>query len=250
MDLTIWYVIFTIIGILIFLIIIFGFPRKKMERIPSMEAIDEKSVIKAFEHMTNFLPFKMLRRKVIKNLKKMKPKGTLVDIGCGSGKLIIQIAEHFDNLTLIGVDIAEDMIALAKENSLKKGQRDKIEYKIGTAEELSFSDDSIDFIISTLSLHHWSNPLIIFQEIYRVLKENGKFLIFDFRRDSRKFFYGLFRFATKVVIPKALKKVKEPLGSISASYTTLEANQLLKQISFQKVDIMPYLAWFFISGRK
>ncbi|GAH99324.1 unnamed protein product, partial [marine sediment metagenome] len=63
---------------------------------------DNPEVAKAFEKMTNFLPFKLLRRKVISRLKKFNPSGKLVDIGCGSGNLIIQIAEKLPKLNLVG----------------------------------------------------------------------------------------------------------------------------------------------------
>ena len=249
-DVNFLMIIFSILGIIVILIIIFGFPRKKSERITSLEGIDDPAVAEAFEHVTNFLPFKMLRRKIVKRLKKMEPSGTLVDIGCGSGNLLIKIAENFDSLNLIGVDITDEMLDLAKQKSEEYHQGDRIKFKLGTAEKLPFSDNSVDFIVSTFSLHHWSNPINIFQEIFRVLTSDGKFLIFDFRRDARKFFYGLFHFATKIVVPKALKKVNEPLGSISASFTPEEVNQLFLQTYFQDITIKPYLAWMFIEGRK
>ncbi len=249
-NLMFWYIFFSIIGLIIILILIFGYPRKKNERIPCIEGLDDPGVTKAFEKMTKFLPFKMLYRKILSKLKKFQPNGLLVDIGCGSGNLIVRIAEKFQNLELFGVDISEDIIQLAKQRALDKSVDEKIEFKIGTAESLPFSDHSVDFIISTLSLHHWSDPLKVIEELHRVLKNNGTLLIFDFRRDARKFFYGLFTFATKIVVPKALKKINEPLGSISASYTPDEVNEIFSQTTFQNIEIHPYLAWMFINGKK
>ncbi|MBA7699333.1 hypothetical protein ES703_108028 [subsurface metagenome] len=94
------------------------------------------------------------------------------------------------------------------------------------------------------------NPIKAFKEIYRILKESGTFLIFDFRRDSRKFFYGFLTFITKVVAPKALKNINEPLNSIQASYTVDEVHQFFSQVSFQNTEIKPFLTWMFISGKK
>ena len=246
-----WCIFFAIIGIVVILIIIFGFPRKKKSpRKPNIEGLDNPEVAKAFEKMTNILPFRLLRKKVISKLKDFNPKGTLVDIGCGSGNLIIQIAESFPDLNLIGIDIASEILEFAKKRALDRSLGKRIEFKIGNVEKLPFSNESIDFIISTFSLHHWVNPLKGFNEIHRVLKRDGTLLIFDFRRDSRRFFYGFLTFITKVVAPKALREVHEPLGSIQSSYAYNEIFQLISQTSFQIPKVKTFLAWMFISIKK
>jgi SAM-dependent methyltransferase len=88
---------------------------------------------------------------------------------------------------------------------------------------LPFPDGNLDFVVSTLSLHHWPNPAQAFQEIYRVLKPGGQFLVFDLRRDARRFIYGIARFATAVVVPLAIRRIGEPFGSFLAAYTPGEA---------------------------
>lgn len=245
-----WHAFFVIIGIISILILIFGLPRKKSTRQPNIEGLDNPEVAKAFEKMTNFLPFKLLRRKVISRLKKFNPSGKLVDIGCGSGNLIIQIAEKLPRLNLVGVDISSEILSFANKRAIEKKVDKKVEFKNGTVENLPFPNNSVDFIISTFSLHHWLNPIKAFKEIYRILKESGTFLIFDFRRDSRKFFYGFLTFITKVVAPKALKNINEPLNSIQASYTVDEIHKFFSQVSFQNTEIKPFLTWMFISGKK
>lgn len=246
----IWEYAVGIVGILLLLFIILGAPRKKCDRVPSMEGIDDPAVAEAFEKMSNFLPFRVLRKSVVKRLRQLQPTGMLVDIGCGSGKLIIEIAQKFSSLNLVGVDISEEMLAMARMNSNATGLGDLIDFKVGSAEHLPFTDDSIDFLISTLSLHHWRSPSDVFGEIYRVLKPGGTFAVFDFRRNARKAFYGLFTFATHVVVPKALKKVHEPLGSILASYAPGEARSFLSNVPFTNVSVEHTLAWMFILGHK
>ncbi|MDD1778455.1 MAG: methyltransferase domain-containing protein [Candidatus Helarchaeota archaeon] len=246
-----WYYFLGILGFIILLIFIFGFPRKKNTiRAPNFEGLDDPQVAKAFERMSNLPPFELLRRKVISKLKTFTPQGTLVDLGCGSGNLIVQIAKKLPSLNLIGLDISSEILEFAKKRAMEKKIAEKIEFKLGNAEKMPFEDNSIDFLVSTLSLHHWENPSVILKEIYRVLKENGVFLIFDFRRDSRKFFYSFLTFVTKVVVPKPLKKVNEPLGSLRSSYTLAEVLQLCAQCPFQEVKVTSFLAWMFISGKK
>ena len=75
-------------------------------------------------------------------------------------------------------------------------------------------------------------------------------MIFDFRRDARRIFYGLLTFATKIVVPKPLKDVNEPLGSIQSSYTLLEVKEMLKKVDSLEIKINPWLMWMFITIKK
>lgn len=232
------------------IILIYSLPRKKNLREPSMEGIDSPEVAAAFEKVTNLLPFKLLYRKVLSQLKLYNLKDSLLDVGCGSGNLIIQVAKKYPSLDLIGVDLSSEILELAKKKAVENNLNEKIVFKIGSVENLPFPDKSVDFILSTLSLHHWKIPKQAFEEIFRVLKDGGVLLIFDFRRDARKFFYGLLKFATKVVVPKALKEINEPLCSLKAGYVFSEISQIISQTSFNNVDIKPYLAWMFIKLEK
>ena len=240
------YFFFGIIGIIVAIILIFGLPRKNSGRLPNIEGIYNTDVAKAFERMTNLPPFKLLYQKVVSCLKEFNPSGKLVDIGCGTGNLIVKIAEKYSDLELIGVDISSETLEYAKKRATRKKLDRKIEFKIGNVEDLPFPNNSVDIIVSTLSLHHWENPTKAFKELYRVVKENGRLLIFDFRRDSRKFFYGFLKFITKVIVPKPLKKVNEPLGSLQSGYTPREIYEIFSQISVKNVEIKPFLAWMFI----
>lgn len=232
------------------IILIYSLPRKKNLREPSMEGLDSPEVAAAFEKVTNLLPFKLLHRKVLSQLKLYNLKDSLLDVGCGPGNLIIQVAKKYPSLDLIGVDLSSEILELAKKKAVENNLNEKIVFKIGSVESLPFPDKSVDFILSTLSLHHWEDPKQAFEEIFRVLTDGGVLLIFDFRRDARKFFYGLLKFATKVVVPKALKKINEPSGSLKAGYVFSEISQIISQTSFSNVDIKPYLAWMFIKLEK
>jgi len=68
------------------------------------------------------------------------------------------------------------MIKIARRKA--KGDNN-IKFKVANAANLPFDDGSIDFIISTGSLHHWKNPINVFNECYRVLKRNKEAWIYD-----------------------------------------------------------------------
>ncbi|MCL7454704.1 MAG: class I SAM-dependent methyltransferase [Anaerolineae bacterium] len=111
-------------------------------------------------------------------------------------------------------------------------------------------------VVSTLSLHHWGDPVSVLDEIARVLRRpkpadgrpGGSFLIFDLRRDMALPFYLLLWFATHRVVPRALRRVHEPLGSRDASFTPLEAAHLAGQSRLAKWRVTRGPLWLTIEG--
>lgn len=112
----------------------------------------------------------------------------------------------------------------------------------------------MDNLVSTLSLHHWSMATCSFQEMYRVLKPGGQLLLFDLRRDPRRFFYWLICIATRAVPfflgTRALKRINEPLGSILASYTLPEVSELVSEVPFTRATLKGGIGWLFLWGQK
>ncbi|MHA1232885.1 MAG: class I SAM-dependent methyltransferase, partial [Candidatus Helarchaeota archaeon] len=239
-----------IIILFIIVLIVLGLSRVKISRIKNIEGFDSPEVAKAFEKQTKLLPFRLLYKRVISELKKLDPKGTVADVGCGAANVLIRLANKYPNLKLIGIDVSQEILNKAIINAEKANVKDKIVFRVGSVEKLPLDNQSLNYIISTLSLHHWNAPIDAFKEFYRTLKPGGVMIIFDFRRDLRKFFYGFLKFITKVIVPKPLKKINEPLGSVKSSYTINEINELLEKSSFENYEIKPFLAWMFIIAKK
>jgi ubiquinone/menaquinone biosynthesis C-methylase UbiE len=128
-----------------------------------------------------------------------------------------------------GVDLSDEMLAQAEGHARQAGLGDRVSFCQGDAARIPFPDGSLDLVVSTLSLHHWSDPVAVLDEIARVLRPGGAFLVFDLRRDLAAPFYLLLWFATTCVVPLALRRVNEPLSSRDASYTLQEAARLVEQ---------------------
>jgi ubiquinone/menaquinone biosynthesis C-methylase UbiE len=132
------------------------------------------------------IPAKILRkpeRKIVDDIVKKIRNGTVVDLGSGTGYLSIEIAKRASGLQVYGVDLSRQMVKIARRHA--RGV-ENVQFEFGDAAALSFEDDSIDFIISTGSLHHWNKPDKVFDECYRVLKKDGQGWIYDPCRDALK----------------------------------------------------------------
>lgn len=91
---------------------------------------------------------------IVGRLKNHCPKGVLVDIGCGPGHRLASFTEALPHLRVIGVDIAEDMIQRATNKLSSLGFNEHVEFRQGDAAKLPFQDGTVDFVVTTLSLHH------------------------------------------------------------------------------------------------
>jgi len=223
----------------------------RIARKANVEGIASPESARAYDLISRWPQFRFLRRLVVSELKKHHPDGTVVDVGCGPGYLIAVIAKSLPNLRqIIGVDVAEEMLEVAANNLAAAGLRERVKFQHGDVSALPFKANAVDFVVSTLSLHHWVAPQSALLEIHRVLKPGGQFLIFDLRRDSRRFFYWLLHFVTRFVVYPALRSINEPLGSVLASYTPDEVAALVSKAGFQRWHIKPGFGWMFIWGCK
>jgi ubiquinone/menaquinone biosynthesis C-methylase UbiE len=187
----------------------------------------------------------------VRELKRHNPSGTLADLGCGPGYLLQLIAKEIPRLDLIGVDISEEMLRKAATNLSTLGRDNTAQFKQGDIQKLPLEDDSVDFVVSTLSLHHWSDPKSAFKEIHRVLRHEGQFLLFDLRRDPQRWFLWLTSFAQKVMLrafgAEAIRRLNEPTGSVLSSYTPSEIEAVLEATPFTR-KLKEGAAWFFLWG--
>jgi ubiquinone/menaquinone biosynthesis C-methylase UbiE len=230
-------------------IAVFGARRVELTRKPGFEEIEDREAAEAYERISGWPQFGLIRRMVLRKLQKQQLAGKLADIGCGPGRLVTLIAREDSHLQVIGVDMADEMIRVATSYAVSKGLSERVEFRKGDV-GIPFADGEIDFTVSTLSLHHWSDPRGGLAEIARVLKPGGGLLLFDLRRDPRRFFFWLLSFATAVVVPAALRRVREPLGSMLASYTPAEMGGILRESPFSEWKVQEGTGWMFILARK
>jgi len=221
---------------------------RPLERSASAEGLDDPEVAQAFGRMARLPQFRLLRRIAIQRALALKQEGKAADLGCGPGDLVLEMAGLAPGLHITGVDLAPEMLAQAAARAEESGVGDRVGFRLGDAQQLPFPDGSLDLVISTFSMHHWSAPVAVFDEVARVLRPGGAFVIFDLRRDLAAPFYLLLWFATNVVVPAALRRVKEPLGSRNASYTPQEAADLAAQSRLRRWRVTRGPLWLTVEG--
>jgi SAM-dependent methyltransferase len=102
--------------------------------------------------------------------------------GGGPGRLSIGLARRHD-LDVTGFDLDPAMIERARANAQTRADDDerRPSFVVGDVASLAFPDGSFDLVVSTLSMHHWADPMAGLAEIGRVLRPGGRALVWDFR---------------------------------------------------------------------
>jgi len=101
----------------------------------------------------------------------------ILDVGCGTGRLLRTAADQFPDARLEGVDVAEGMIEQAKASA---GPSSKISYQLATAEDLPFPAGQFDLAFSTMTFHHWADQRRGVAELARVMAPSGRWILADF----------------------------------------------------------------------
>ena len=117
--------------------------------------------------------FDRVQRRVLSLAKVQANPKIILDVGCGTGRLLRKAKQQWPNASLVGVDAAEKMIEQAT-RLLPEAQ-----FHVALAEALPLPDTSVDLAFSTLSFHHWTNQAKGISEVARVLRPAGRFLLAD-----------------------------------------------------------------------
>jgi len=110
-------------------------------------------------------------------LLQIKDAENVLEIGLGNGKFTKDILNYGHNVNYTGIDISETMIAEAKKNNrnlLETGYVDLIDADI---EKMPFWDETFNKVCTINTIYFWKNPLGALKEVYRVLANNGTFVI-------------------------------------------------------------------------
>ena len=111
---------------------------------------------------------------VISNL----PAGRVLDVGCGTGRLLEMLSKRPDNPQLFGVDRVPAMLDVARQ---RIGQRATL--LEGEAAKLPFDNCDFQLVVSTNALHYFPDADAALREIRRVISPSGNLIITDWCRD-------------------------------------------------------------------
>ena len=130
-------------------------------------------------HIISFNLDRIWRRRVMRIVRRAKAT-KIMDIATGTGDLAIAMAKRINRTHILGIDLSEEMLAVARRKVQKQGLEERIMLEKGDAENLAMVEsNSIDAATVAFGVRNFENLEQGLREIHRTLREGGKFVVLE-----------------------------------------------------------------------
>lgn len=197
------------------------------ERIPEFSPLEDEALTEYYSRMAKrYMRFPVKR--VLSRIRALGiEQGLALDVGTGPGIFPLGIADSLPELEFLGIDLSPAMIETAQANARERGLDERVHFQIGSAYALPLPDKSVDLVLCVHTMHHLEDPLAFMNEAARVLKQGGKYVIVDLRRDAPKPLAIFFNLLWHLFIRE--ERARDGLwNSLKAALTVKECEGLLR----------------------
>jgi ubiquinone/menaquinone biosynthesis C-methylase UbiE len=155
----------------------------------------------------------------------LKSGDVVLDLGSGAGKDVFLAAREVGSSgRVIGVDMTQEMLALARRNA-EKLKMGNVEFRQGTIEELPLDVTSVDIVISNCVINLSPDKPKVFREAFRVLRKGGRLVVSDIVLDKP--------------LPKSLKNDADLYTAcIAGALSRAKYLQAIRDAGFQDIKIL------------
>ena len=141
------------------------------------------------------------RRRVVGEVRRAKP-GRILDVATGTGDLAIAMARRIRDVQVLGVDLSEQMLAVARRKIEARGLDGRIVLDRGDAERLAVADASVDVATVAFGVRNFGDLGAGLRELARTIKPGGKVVILEISRPRNRVFRALYEFYSYKILPR------------------------------------------------
>jgi demethylmenaquinone methyltransferase/2-methoxy-6-polyprenyl-1,4-benzoquinol methylase len=206
------------------------------------------NISKTYDFLNHFmsLGIDIIWRKIaINELKKLNPQ-LILDVATGTGDFAFEALSILKPKKIIGVDISQGMLDIAKQKIVKRNLSDKFEVKLGDSEKLPFDADEFDAVTVAYGVRNFENLETGLADIYRVLKPGGKAVVLEFSKPKVFPVKQLYKFYFNYITPGIGKLFSKDSRAYSYLPESVEAfpdgdtfTALMHKAGFKDTKIRP-----------
>ncbi|MFC7525825.1 bifunctional demethylmenaquinone methyltransferase/2-methoxy-6-polyprenyl-1,4-benzoquinol methylase UbiE [Parapedobacter sp. GCM10030251] len=185
------------------------------------------------------------RKKAIHTLKTAQPQ-FLLDVATGTGDFALEALRILRPQKIIGVDISQGMLDVAKEKIAKKGLGDRFEVALGDSENLPFATGTFDAVTVGFGVRNFENLERGLADICRVLKPGGRAVILEFSKPKGFPVKQLYHFYFNHVTPRIGKLFSKDdrayrylPESVAQFPDGRRFTDILRQVGFSQTEYRP-----------
>lgn len=172
------------------------------------------------------------RKTTILSLKPFAP-AKILDIATGTGDFAILAARLLEPRAIVGADLSEGMMEIARRKTQEAGLADIITYQKEDCTRLTFGDHTFDAVTVAYGVRNYKDLDLGLREMLRVLKPGGHLVILELCTPRRFPMKQLFRLYSHIVMPalgKLLSKDKSAYRYLPATMEAFPQGEEMKQI--------------------
>jgi ubiquinone/menaquinone biosynthesis C-methylase UbiE len=183
-------------------------------------------LFKLWSHVYDLPVFQAYYGHVHRRILALAPRdvGSALDVGCGTGELLVKLAARWPEALMAGVDISAAMLAQAQQKTY--GGAD-VELHEASVYELPFGDRAFELVTNTLSSHFYQDFPAALAELYRVTAPGGLLAMASIGNGLLRHLPGPFRDETRVgaIVPRSPAAQKRALEQ--AGYSVIRVESIL-----------------------
>lgn len=141
-------------------------------------ALELRVLDRLYDPVARAVRVDVVRRRLLDEMR-LEPGERVLDVGCGTGTLLLEMKARQPGIRAAGVDPDPDILSIAREKARRQGA--EVDFEVGFADCLPYADSSFDRVVSTLAFHHLTRGEKVgsLAEAFRVVRPGGRLHIAD-----------------------------------------------------------------------
>jgi 2-polyprenyl-3-methyl-5-hydroxy-6-metoxy-1,4-benzoquinol methylase len=195
-----------------------------LERTPEPELMDDALQADAYANANFVVSNRLYIDYILDDLK--RDVISVLDIGCGPGDVLLDLASRMENAVLEGIDGSDRMVQIANQRIQASNLQNRVTITVGLIPVESYSGKTYELLLCKDVLHHIAKPLFFWEELKKLSNDNTVMYVMDLiRPDSNK--------TARDIVEKEARDEPEILkidfyNSLLAAYTIDEIEQQLE----------------------
>jgi demethylmenaquinone methyltransferase/2-methoxy-6-polyprenyl-1,4-benzoquinol methylase len=167
-------------------------------------------------------------------------RGRVLDVATGSGDMALELARYTGSV--VGLDLCPEMLSRGRTKTEKKGLKSSINFIMGDALALPFSDNSFDCALNGFALRNVADINLFLAELRRVVKPGGRVVCLELVRPASGMSGAFYRFYLNRIVPvlgrwlsgdsKAYRYFPDSVGSF---LSMAEFQKMMEEVGFRQV---------------